>query len=120
MSVLTMQGDCRGSVYSLRRAVAKLLPGQRLNVDRHTLEFLGPRVPRWVLSGPATWPVPDQVLTGIVGSGKQFGYSVHWRGEHVTFWRLEKPLEGDCWTYIDPDRRDGWIKGPDDIWRRSA
>jgi hypothetical protein len=63
--------------------------------------------------------VPDQVLTGILGSGKEFGYSEDLLYRHITFWRLDKPIEGDCWTYIDPDRRDGWVKSPDDIWRRA-
>jgi hypothetical protein len=109
------------AILTLRRQVANLAPGQRIKFDRHTLEFAQPRVPAWMSgSSPAAWPVPDQVLTGIMGSGKEFGYSKDWRGQHITFWRLERPVGDDRWTYIDPDRRDGWVKGLDDIWRRES
>ena len=96
---------------------------QRQETRRAFLRFARPRLPAWAeafASGPASWTVPDQVLSAIIGSGFEFGYSEDRLRGAVIFWRLSAPLRDGRFTYIDPDRRSGWVKGADDIWSPEA
>jgi hypothetical protein len=83
----------------LAQMIAKLKPGERINVPRSTLADIG----SYNYNG-ATFTPPDQVLENIMGSSGGWGYDIDPIDGKVIFWRREH-REGDAPTYRSPDRR---------------
>lgn len=83
--------------------VTRLKPGEHVDIDLHLLQdvVLLPEMARWNGFNHADW-----VLENICGSSYEYGYYRDQKSNVVTFYRLEKSLEGtEFFTYVSADRR---------------
>lgn len=95
------------SIDHIKRAVARLEPGQQIKVSRHLLRDCEPPAAfAWITKETAA----DRILENIVGSAYEFWYEEDPMDGNMLFGRLKEPLTDGRRTYVSPDRRHDYRK----------
>ena len=101
-----------------QRISATVGPGQELRVTQRELQRIGESSLLGPLIGEGN--TADRVLENIIGSSYEYGYREDLLTRDVVFYRLNRPLEDGRRTYVSPDRREYFERGPDGTYTRNA
>lgn len=93
-------------------AVQALKPGERLSLPDIELQLLRD-VPQGLFE---TRPMHERVLESVVGSSFEYGVELDLWGHTVSFYRLAEPLTDGRRTFVEADRRDWFVPGPDGFY----
>ena len=91
--------------------VQRLKPGESINYSRDVLSLLPERYYKFY-----TFTAIEQIMGNVVGSSYNTIVRDYPMNDYVIFTRLAYKLPEGVQTFVDPDRRDYYIKRPDGFY----